>query len=81
MVKMPKYSFQGIRAKLCALLVECRSSWRLWIHVEEVQQFIFCAGGALGNKESDKLIGGELPVPCQIGVRIGKFGDYVLLLS
>lgn len=54
MVKMPKYSFQGIRAKLCALLVECRSSWRLWIHVEEVQQFIFCAGGALGNKESDK---------------------------
>lgn len=35
----------------------------------------FCAGEALGNTESDKLIGGELPVPCLIGVRIGKFGD------
>lgn len=76
MVKMPKYSFQCIRAKLCALLVEGRSSWGQRIHVEEIQQFIFCAGGALGNKERDKLIGREFPVPCQGSVRIGKFGDY-----
>ncbi len=72
MVKMPKYSFQGIRAKLCALLVECRSSWRLWIHVEEVQQFIFCAGGALGNKESDKLIMILIQGPLSLPIKVNQ---------
>ncbi len=72
MVKMPEYSFQGIRAKLCALLVECRSGWRLWIHVEEVQQFIFCAGGALGNKESDKLIMILIQGPLSLPIKVNQ---------
>lgn len=76
MVRVLRYSFQGIRAKLYALSVECRNSRRLWIHVEEVRQFIFHVGGTLGNKEGDRPVDEGPPVPCQIGVRTGKFRGY-----
>ena len=68
------YGFLGKERPPFAFMVQREEVYTCLLYTS--QQFIFCAGGALGNKESDKLIGGELPVPCQIGVRIGKFGDY-----
>lgn len=67
-IKVPEYSFQRIRFKLCALLAESRSGWYGRIQSPEIKHFNPGGRWALWNEKGNKFLGRDFFASLEIGI-------------